>query len=110
MKRLIVLVLLLVAFLPACAPRRKDWRVKPLSMAGEKIYVLKGKIVSRDADDNTLRIDHEAIPNFMEAMTMDYPVRGAAVASLPADKTPVTAKLHVLDTTYWVTDVSPAAR
>lgn len=109
MKKALALALILLC-LVACGPRKRDWRSKPLSVAGEKIYILKGKIVSRDAGDNSLRIDHEAIPNFMEAMTMDYPVRGAAVASLPADKTTVTAKLHVLETTYWVTDVRPAAR
>ncbi len=105
-----VVFLLFFLVLPACTPRKKEWRAKPLSVAGEKLYVLKGKIVTRDASDNTVRVDHEAIPGFMEAMTMDYPVRGADVASLPADKTPVTAKLHVIETTYWITDVKLAAR
>ena len=109
MKKGLVLALILLC-LVACAPKKKDWRTKPLSVAGEKIYVLKGKIVSRDASDNSLRVDHETIPGFMEAMTMDYPVRGAEVASLPADKMPVTAKLHVIETTYWITDVRPAGR
>jgi len=105
-----VVFLLLLLVLPACAPKKPGWRAKPVSVAGEKLYVLKGKIVARDASDNTVRVDHEAIPGFMEAMTMDYPVRGAEVASLPADKMPVTAKLHVMETTYWITDVKPAAR
>jgi hypothetical protein len=62
-------------------------------------------IVGRDAADNTLRLDHEAIPGYMEAMTMDYPVRGAAVASLPPDKSRVEAKLHVREERAWLTDV-----
>ena len=36
---------------------------------------------------------------------MDYPVRGATVQSLPSDNSRVTARLHVTDTAYWLTDV-----
>jgi protein SCO1/2 len=78
---------------------------KPLSEKGEKLYTLKGKILSRDASDNSLRIDHEAIPGFMEAMTMDYPVRGAKVAQLPPDHVKIEARLHINDDKYWITDV-----
>jgi len=78
---------------------------KPLSEKGEKLYTLKGKILSRDASDNSLRLDHEAIPGFMEAMTMDYPVRGAKVQELPPDKSKVVARLHVNDDRYWLTEV-----
>ena len=67
-----------------------------------------GTIVGRDAHDNTLRVDHEAIPGFMEAMTMDYSVRGAKVAELPPNKTRVEARLHVSDDGYWLTDVKKA--
>ena len=78
---------------------------RPLSEPGEKLYTVRGVIVSRSASDNTLRVDHEAIAGFMEAMTMDYQVRGAQVAALPADKSRIEAKLHVTGNSYWVTDV-----
>ncbi len=97
-RALVLASLLLLAF--ACAKHEK-----PLSEPGEKVYTLKGKILTRDASDNSLRIDHQAIPGFMEAMTMDYPVRGANVGTLPADKTTIEAKLHVNDDRYWITDV-----
>ena len=76
-----------------------------MSEPGEKLYTLKGKIVARDAGDNTLSIDHESIPGFMEAMKMDYSVRGADVAALPADGQRIEAKLHVTDDSAWITDV-----
>jgi Cu/Ag efflux protein CusF len=78
---------------------------KPLSEPGEKVYVMKGRVISRDAGDNTVRLDHEAIPGLMEGMTMDYSVRGADVAALPADGSRVDARLHVTNNGYWVTDV-----
>jgi protein SCO1/2 len=96
-------LLLVVAALTACGA--EESKAKPLSVAGEKLYPLKGKILSRDAADGTLRVDHEAIPGFMEAMTMDYSVRGANVEGLPPDGTRVEAKLHVANDGYWLTDV-----
>jgi Copper binding periplasmic protein CusF len=82
---------------------------KPLSVPGEKVYTMKGVIVSRDTTDNTVRVDHHEIPGYMEAMTMDYSVRGAEVSTLPADKVPMEARLHVTDDGYWLTDVKKAA-
>jgi protein SCO1/2 len=96
-----ILFLLFVAIL-ACADREQP---KPLSEPGEKLYVVRGVILSRDAERNTLNVDHEAIPGFMEAMIMDYAVRGAKVAELPADKKRIEAQLHVTERAYWITDV-----
>lgn len=101
MRRALVIAILALAVL-ACSDSPKQ---KPLSEPGEKVYTLKGKIVSRDAADNTINVDHEAIPGFMEAMAMDYSVRGATVADLPPNGTRVEAKLHVKSDAYWLTDV-----
>jgi protein SCO1/2 len=81
---------------------------KPLSEPGEKVYTLTGKILARDGGENTLRLDHEAVPGFMEAMTMDYSVRGASVADLPPDGTRVVTTLHVTNNGYWITGVKRA--
>ena len=80
-------------------------REKPLSEAGERLFEVRGRIEGRDASDNILRLNHERIPGFMEAMTMEFTVRGADVTSLPPDGAAVDAKLHVTDRAYWLTDV-----
>lgn len=49
-----------------------------------KIYNLRGKVVSVDATTDFVTVDHEAIPGFMDAMTMSYKLKDANV----------TAKLH----------------
>ena len=85
----------------ACAEEKP----KPVSEPGEKLYTVRGVILSRDAGANSVHMDHEAIPGFMEAMRMDYNVRGADVAKLPPDRTRVEARLHVTDRSYWITDV-----
>lgn len=100
MKHLLI-ALIAVSFI-TCA---KSEPQKPVDVAGQKIYELRGKIVSRDRKENTLNIDHEEIKGFMEAMTMDYTVRGAKVEQLPADGTKIHAKLHVVDDGFWVSDV-----
>ena len=103
------LVLALCAFLlsTTCGVReRSDPLAAPVtSTAPEKLYVVTGKILGRDAKASQITVDHDKIEGFMEAMTMNYLVRGADVATLPADGSKFTAKLHVTDDGYWVTDV-----
>ena len=101
-RRSLLLLVLAVLALSACGEREQP---KSLSEPGEKLYVVRGVILSRDAERNTLNVDHEAIPGFMEAMIMDYAVRGAKVEALPADKKRIEAKLHVTERSYWITDV-----
>lgn len=103
---------LLIAFLlvAAAACGQSDSKPKPLSVKGEQLHALKGKILARSVSDNTLKIDHEAIPGFMQAMTMDYSVRGTTVDKLPPDGSVITAKLHVLPDAYWLSDVTMAAK
>jgi protein SCO1/2 len=103
MRRSAAFALIALLILAACGDRGKP--EKPLSVPGEKLYTLDGQITGRDAAANLLRVDHKAIPGYMEAMTMDYPVRGAAVQSLPSDHSRITARLHVTDTAYWLTNV-----
>ena len=42
-------------------------------------YHLRGKVVSTDAAKGEVTLNHEAIPGFMEAMTMPYKLKDASV-------------------------------
>lgn len=46
---------------------------------GAKVYDVKGKIVSLDAGKKVVTLDHEDIPGFMKAMTMEFAVADAKV-------------------------------
>jgi len=64
--------------------------------AGElKTFPVRGKIVRVDAATGMIVLDHEAIPGFMDAMTMPYKLKDPGVASElhPGDR--ITAKMLV---------------
>jgi protein SCO1 len=64
--------------------------------AGEvKTFPIRGRVVSVDVAKGSVLLDHEAVPGFMEAMTMAYKVQDANVAAElhPGDR--ITAKLVV---------------
>jgi protein SCO1/2 len=46
-----------------------------------KAYKLRGKVVSVDAAKGEVTLNHEAIPGFMEAMTMPYKLKDATILS-----------------------------
>jgi len=63
-----------------------------------KTFPIRGKIVSVDTKGGTVDLDHEAVPGFMDAMTMTYKLKDPSVASElhPGDR--ITAKLLVRQT------------
>ena len=82
--------------------------------APQKHYQVTGKVVSVDAQDQTASIDAAAVPGYMEAMTMDYPIESKSeLGSLhPGDH--ITATLDVNgDGTYALSHIklqTPAAK
>lgn len=75
----------------------------------EQRYDLRGVIVDRDPMANTLKIDHEAIGDWMGAMTMSFPVRGADVQTLPENDETIRATVHVDGSEFWLSDVVAAS-
>lgn len=69
-------------------------------------HAVRGVIVDRDPVANTLKLDHEAIGDWMGAMTMSFPVRGADVGSLPVNGTTITGTIHVAGSEFWLSDVA----
>ena len=57
--------------------------------AGElKTFPVRGRIVSVDAANGMVMLDHEAIPGFMDAMTMPYKLKDASIAQRAASGRP----------------------
>ena len=61
----------------------------------EKIYDIKGKIVSVDMEKKSVRLDHEDIPGVMQAMEMPFAVENAKILEGLKAGDPVQGKLKV---------------
>ncbi len=71
--RYLIIFLSAVFLLTAC--QKTETSTSPTASENAKRYNLEGKIVSADKAKKTAKIDHKDIPGFMEAMTMDFPIR-----------------------------------
>ena len=65
-------------------------------------YELKGKVISVDRAKGEVAVEHEDIPGFMSAMTMDFPVRDAEALKVLEPGDGVQATLVVTDDAYWL--------
>jgi protein SCO1/2 len=71
----------------------------------EERHELRGEVVSIDRQERTIRIKHEEIEGWMEAMTMDFPVQDEVELdkAKPGDR--ITATVFVRDLDYHVGDI-----
>lgn len=88
MVKLILAAVLFCLALVACSR-------KPEASGPERHYQLSGRVVALDVKHQSATIDAAAIPNFMEAMTMEYPVKSKAEFSALRVGDKITASLDV---------------
>ena len=63
--------LIITLFLAACGSKPND---ATNASPNAKRYPFKGKVVKVDRTAKKATIDHDAVPGYMEAMTMDFPI------------------------------------
>ncbi|MGA2276514.1 MAG: SCO family protein [Terracidiphilus sp.] len=73
-RRLLAYSLLVLIALTGCHSGQKQ-----NSSQNDKVYHLRGKVVSTDAAQGEVTLNHEAIPGLMEAMTMPYKLKDASI-------------------------------
>lgn len=76
------------------------------SQAHAKQFHLKGKVVSVDDRAKMVNVDSEAIPGFMDAMTMPYRVKPDSELKVLQPGDDVTATLLVEDDGAWLENVT----
>jgi Cu/Ag efflux protein CusF len=84
-----ILIILSLIFCMACTHAARS--------APEKHYQLTGRVVSINAKEQTAAIDAAAIPSFMEAMTMEYPIASKAEFATLQPGEHITATVNVSD-------------
>lgn len=70
--------------------------------AGLKTYEVRGQIRSIDASNKTVRITHDAIPDYMPAMTMPFPVKDDVLLKGLVAGDRVQFELAVTDDDSWI--------
>jgi protein SCO1 len=74
-----------------------------------KRYPLKGKVVSIDERGHMVNVDSEAIPGFMDAMTMPYVVKPADELSRLHPGDSITADIVVQGDNNWLENIKVTA-
>lgn len=85
---------------------------KPVASADAKRYNLKGKVVAVDKAKKKAKIEHDEIPGFMEAMTMDFPIHADWVWEDLAPGAEIRAELVVDEAAkepYWLENIAIVA-
>jgi len=94
--RALVVLSILSAAQPACHSR---------ATGPEQRYAIKGKVVSVEKRDSTVTIAHEAIPGYMDAMTMPFKLKDERLLADLAEGDRVQATLVVKGLQSWLEEV-----
>ena len=68
-------------------------------------YRLKGKVVRLVPEHRLAAIQHEEIKGWMEAMTMEFPVRDGSEFAKLKPGLQIEATVNVQDVDYWLSDI-----
>ncbi|MCC6587772.1 MAG: copper-binding protein [Bryobacterales bacterium] len=72
-----------------------------------KKFPLKGKVIKLNAGTRTALIQHENIPGFMDAMTMEFPVKSDTEWAKLREGADITATVCYVEAavSYWIEDI-----
>jgi Cu/Ag efflux protein CusF len=71
----------------------------------ERTCEVRGEVIRLDAQVRTASIKHQQICDWMEAMTMEFPVRAPKDFEVLKPGLEITATVHIGDPEYWLSDV-----
>jgi len=98
MRRFGVVTIVLLAGLLACSQ-------PPAEKRAEKRYEMRGEVIRVDEANQTANIKHEKIGDWMDAMTMDFPVKPKEEFRKFKAGDKITGTVVVKDMDYYLTDV-----
>jgi protein SCO1 len=82
---------------------------KKETTSGTQTFVVKGVVIRLEPDGKTIVINHEAIPNYMPAMTMSFEVRDTNELRGLNPGDPITFHMVVTPEHGWVEDITKVA-
>ncbi len=96
-------LVLSVALLAACSKPA----VPPVENEPVKEYPLHGEVQSLDPQAKLAKIKHEAIGDWMEAMTMEFPVKDPQEFAKLKAGLRIDATVYVQGMNFWVGNIKP---
>ncbi len=100
MRHRIPIALFLLLALAGCVKKQPEEQAKPI-----KTYTINGVIKALDAEHHSATIEHQEIAGWMDAMTMEFPIRSVSdFAKLQAGQK-ITAKVNVQDLEFWLSEI-----
>jgi len=100
--RYIAIFLFFVLAFTACRSSENN----PVAAPDAKRYQLKGKVVSVDKEKRKANIAHEKIPDYMDAMTMPFPIYDQDVLNTLSKDAEIKAEMVVNpDQEYWLENI-----
>jgi len=100
MKLRILISLFFLLVLAACVKKSPEQPAKPI-----KTYVINGVIKALDAEHHSATIEHQEIVGWMDAMTMEFPVRTVSDYAKLQVGQKIQAKVNVQDLEFWLSEI-----
>ena len=100
---------LCLCFLPACkkSPVTTDGSQQPVQSTNQRVFHVRGVVKAIKLARKEIEIKHEAIPDYMPAMTMPFDVRDTNELTGLSPEQPISFRLTVTDTEGWVDKIQP---
>lgn len=96
------------AFLSGCRPPDKGAAVERSSsppLTNQQVYQVTGLVLGVDATNKTVRIKHDPIPGYMDAMTMPFEVRDERELEGVEPGDPVRFRMLVAESEAWIDQI-----
>ncbi len=74
----------------------------------ERTCEVRGEVIRLDPQVRTAVVKHEKICDWMEAMSMEFPVRKQDDFDLLKPGEKIVATVHIGDPAFWLSDVHPS--
>lgn len=98
-------ICLAMALSTSCDKTSTQPAAQQVTVGQAKRYHLKGKVVSIDKPSKMANIDSEAMPGFMDAMTMPYTVKPESQLDKLKPGDAITADVVVQDEKAWLENI-----
>jgi protein SCO1/2 len=104
MRRLLSVIAVLALFL-GCSPAPKNGATADSVRGSNQVFTLKGVVKELNPDGKTIQIRHEAIPNYMVAMTMPFIAKDPKELSGLKPGDAITFRMTVTADDTWIDEI-----